>query len=144
MSNKTVGAAEGEMVAWCSKSGHGTRLIPAGAITGVQFLKTPDYIQIVGFIDQTKVNIAVGDYGGEMDPHGADLVCLLLAPTFIYSDGAISLAWKSYGRSYVFDQLHRHLYSNYRMDKVRRSISLRIFSLRHFLSLASLAVMPSV
>jgi hypothetical protein len=30
--------------------------------------------QIVGFIDQTKVNIANGDYGGEMDPHGADIV----------------------------------------------------------------------
>ena len=133
------------MVAWCSKSGHGTRLIPAGAITGVQFLKTPDYIQIVGFIDQTKVNITVGDYGGEMDPHGADLVCLLLALTVIYSDCVISLAWKPYGRSYVFDQLHRLLYSNYRMDKVRRSISLRSSSLRHlFLSLASLAVMPSV
>lgn len=69
------------MVAWCSKPGHGTRLIPAGALTGVQFLKTPDYIQIVGFIDQTKVNIANGDYGGEMDPHGADLVCIL----FLYS-----------------------------------------------------------
>jgi hypothetical protein len=51
-----------------------TRLIPAGALTGLQFLKTPDCIQIVGFIDQTKVNIANGDYGGEMDPHGADLV----------------------------------------------------------------------
>ena len=79
------------MVAWCSKPGHGTRLIPAGALTGVQFLKTPDYIQIVGFIDQTKVNIADGDYGGEMDPHGADLVCVFclfiyLAPTVIYSD----------------------------------------------------------
>ena len=72
--NKTVGQAEGEMVAWCSKPGHGTRLIPAGALTGLQFLKTPDYIQIVGFIDQTKINIANGDYGGEMDPHGADLV----------------------------------------------------------------------
>ena len=77
--NKTVGQAEGEMVAWCSKSGHGTRLIPAGALTGVQFLKSPDYIQIVGFIDQTKVNIAAGDYGGEMDPHGADLVCVFLS-----------------------------------------------------------------
>jgi hypothetical protein len=77
VSNKTVGEAEGEMVAWCSKPGHGTRLIPPGALTGVQFLKTPDYIQIVGFIDQTKVNIADGDYGGEMDPHGADLVCIL-------------------------------------------------------------------
>ena len=104
------------MVAWCSKPGHGTRLIPAGALTGVQFLKAPDYIQIVGFIDQTKVNIASGDYGGEMDPHGADLVCLLLAPVVAYSDAVICLAWKPYGRSYVFDQLHRFLYSGYRMD----------------------------
>ena len=70
---KTVGDIEGEMIAWCSKAGHGTRLIPAGAITGLQYLKTPDYIQVVGFIDQTKINMAEGDYGGEMDPHGADL-----------------------------------------------------------------------
>lgn len=61
------------MVAWCSKPGHGTRLIPAGALTGVQYLKTPDYIQVVGFIDQTKINMLPDDYGGEMDPHGADL-----------------------------------------------------------------------
>lgn len=64
------------MVAWCSKPGHGTRLIPAGALTGIQFLKTPDYIQLVGFLDQTLVGIAAGDFGGEMDPHGADLVRL--------------------------------------------------------------------
>lgn len=76
--NKTVGEAEGEMIAWCTKPGHGTRLIPAGALTGVQMLKTADYIQVVGFIDQTLINMADGDYGGEMDPHGADLVCLFL------------------------------------------------------------------
>jgi hypothetical protein len=70
---KTVGEIEGEMVAYCTKPGHGTRLIPAGAITGLQYLKTPDYIQIVGFIDQTKISMAADDYGGEMDPHGADL-----------------------------------------------------------------------
>jgi len=70
---KTVGDIEGEMVAYCSKPGHGTRLIPAGALTGVQFLKTPDYIQVVGFIDQTQIDMAAGDFGGEMDPHGADL-----------------------------------------------------------------------
>lgn len=64
------------MVAWCSKPGYGTRLIPAGTLTGLQFLKTPDYIQIVGFMDQTQINMASGDYGGEMDPHGADLVSL--------------------------------------------------------------------
>jgi hypothetical protein len=36
---------EEEMVAWCTKAGRGTRVIPNGAITGVQFLRTPDYIQ---------------------------------------------------------------------------------------------------
>lgn len=72
---KNVGDIEGEMVAWCSKPGHGTRLIPAGALTGLQFIKTPDYIQAVGFLDQTLINMVAGDFGGEMDPHGADLVC---------------------------------------------------------------------
>lgn len=70
---KEVGDVEGSMVAWCTKPGHGTRLIPAGALTGVQFVKAPAYVQVVGFIDQTKINILPGDYGGEMDPHGADL-----------------------------------------------------------------------
>jgi hypothetical protein len=46
-------------------------LIPAGALWGVQFMKTPAYVQVVGFIDQTKINIAAGDTGGELDPHGA-------------------------------------------------------------------------
>ncbi|KAF8160402.1 manno protein [Pholiota molesta] len=68
-----VGDIEGSMIAWCTKPGHGTRLIPAGALTGVQFTKTPDYVQVVGFFDQTRVNMVAGDYGGEMDPHGADL-----------------------------------------------------------------------
>jgi len=68
-----VGDIEGLMVAYCSKPGHGTRLIPSGALTGVQFIKTPDYVQVVGFIDQTKINMLDGDWGGEMDPHGADL-----------------------------------------------------------------------
>jgi len=71
---KTVGEIEGEMIAWCSKPGHGTRLIPEGTLTGLQFLKTPDYIQLVGFMDQTKIDMVAGDFGGEMDPHGADLV----------------------------------------------------------------------
>jgi len=44
-----------------------------GALKGVQFMRTPDYIQVVGFIDQTLINIKAGDYGGELDPHGADL-----------------------------------------------------------------------
>ena len=64
------------MVAYCSKPGHGTRLIPEGALTGVQFMKTKDYIQVVGFINQTEINMLPDDFGGEMDPHGADRVRL--------------------------------------------------------------------
>ncbi|KAF8072318.1 manno protein [Lyophyllum atratum] len=71
--DSVVANTEGEMVAWCTKPGRGTRLIPAGALQGIQFMKTPDYVQVIGFIDQTKINIQAGDYGGEMDPHGADL-----------------------------------------------------------------------
>ncbi|RDB23097.1 hypothetical protein Hypma_009958 [Hypsizygus marmoreus] len=71
--NSIVGNVEGEMVAWCTKPGRGTRIIPGGALRGVQFMRTPDYVQVVGFIDQAKINIQSGDPGGEMDPHGADL-----------------------------------------------------------------------
>lgn len=69
---KEVGEIEGEMVAWCTQPGRGTRIIPDGTITGVQFTKAPDYIQVVGFMNQTMINILPGDLGGEMDPHGAD------------------------------------------------------------------------
>ena len=34
-------------------------------------MRTSAYVQVIGFIDQTKINIADGDYGGELDPHGA-------------------------------------------------------------------------
>jgi hypothetical protein len=47
-------------------------VIPGGALKGVQYLKTPDYIQITGFIDQTQINLQADDSGGELDPHGAD------------------------------------------------------------------------
>ncbi|KAG8706012.1 hypothetical protein FRC11_008569 [Ceratobasidium sp. 423] len=70
--NSVVGNTEGEAVAWCTKPGRGTRLIPAGALTGVQFMKTPDYVQVVGFIKQANINMQADDSGGEMDPHGAD------------------------------------------------------------------------
>jgi hypothetical protein len=48
--------------------------MPEGTITGVQFTKAPNYVQVVGYMDQTKINMVQGDAGGEMDPHGADLV----------------------------------------------------------------------
>ena len=36
-------------------------------------MRTPDYVQVVGFIDQTLINLSPDDFGGELDPHGADL-----------------------------------------------------------------------
>jgi len=71
--NSTVADWEGEMVAWCTKPGRGTRLIPQGALKGIQWIRTPAYISAVGFIDQTMIDLQSGDYGGELDPHGADL-----------------------------------------------------------------------
>jgi len=38
----------------------------------VQFMRTPAYLQITGFLDQTAINEAADDGGGELDPHGAD------------------------------------------------------------------------
>ncbi|KAH9468465.1 hypothetical protein Pst134EA_009009 [Puccinia striiformis f. sp. tritici] len=67
-----VGNIEGEMVAYCTTKKFGTRLIPAGAITGLQVTRTPGYIQAVGFIQQTALNLQANDTGGEEDPHGAD------------------------------------------------------------------------
>ncbi|KAJ6543622.1 carbohydrate-binding module family 13 protein [Mycena vulgaris] len=68
----SIGNTEREEVAWCSKSGRGTRTIPNGALKGVHFVKTPDYVQVTGVGDFTKINIPGGDSGGELDPHGAD------------------------------------------------------------------------
>lgn len=78
----TIGESEGTEVAWCTKPGHGTRLIPAGAITGVQFLKSPSYLEVIAFLDQTKLNLTPDDFGGELDPHGADLVSTKIHPPF--------------------------------------------------------------
>ncbi|KAF8182062.1 hypothetical protein BJ912DRAFT_1032780, partial [Pholiota molesta] len=57
-------------VAWCTKAGTGTRLIPDGAITGAHFIETPDFVQVTGFGQLTVINIPAGDAG--LDPHGAD------------------------------------------------------------------------
>ena len=45
-SKGTIGDTERDEVAWCTKSGRGTRTIPNGALKGVHFVKTPDYIQV--------------------------------------------------------------------------------------------------
>ncbi|KAH8104240.1 carbohydrate-binding module family 13 protein [Phellopilus nigrolimitatus] len=71
-STGTIGDTERDEVAWCTKSGRGARTIPNGALKGVHFVKTPDYVQVTGVGDLTKINIKKGDAGGELDPHGAD------------------------------------------------------------------------
>ncbi|GLB45555.1 putative macrofage activating glycoprotein [Lyophyllum shimeji] len=54
--------------AWARHAAH-----PRDTLQGVQFMRTPDYIQVVGYIAQSRINLKDDDYGGEMDPHGADL-----------------------------------------------------------------------
>jgi hypothetical protein len=58
-------------VAWCTKPRNNARLIPDGTLTGVSFLKTDFYVQVMGYGDLTKINVPAGDFGGELDPHGA-------------------------------------------------------------------------
>lgn len=62
----TIGDTEREEVAWCTKSGRGSRTIPDGTLKGVHFVKTPDYVQVTGVGDFTKINIPSGDAGGEV------------------------------------------------------------------------------
>ncbi|GAA5840679.1 hypothetical protein JCM9279_007401 [Rhodotorula babjevae] len=69
----TIGDIEAAVVSYCTQKGHGGRTIKAGAITGVQVLKTEAYIQWTGFVDQTALHLTADDSGGELDPHGADL-----------------------------------------------------------------------
>lgn len=65
----TIGEGEAREVAWCTSPGHGTRLIPPGAITGAQWLYAKNYVQVVGFIDQTQVGLVATDEGGGMSAH---------------------------------------------------------------------------
>ena len=68
----SIGNAERETIAYCTKSGRGARTIPNGALKGVHFVKTHDYVQVTGVGDFTKINILKGDAGGELDNRGAD------------------------------------------------------------------------
>ena len=53
----TIGDTEREEVAWCTKSGRGTRTIPNKTLKGVHFVQTPDYVQVTGVGDFTSMNI---------------------------------------------------------------------------------------
>jgi hypothetical protein len=60
----TIGDTEQEEVAWCTKSGRGTRVIPDGTLSGVHFVRTPNYVQVTGVGNMTMINVAQGDGGG--------------------------------------------------------------------------------
>ncbi|KAJ7450027.1 hypothetical protein B0H11DRAFT_1928413 [Mycena galericulata] len=66
-----ISDTETEEVAWCTQPRNNARVIPDGTITGVSFLKTDFYVQIMGTGNLTALNIVNGDEGGELDPHGA-------------------------------------------------------------------------
>jgi hypothetical protein len=78
----TIGDTERVNVAYCTKSGRGARTIPNGALKGVHFVKTPEYVQVTGVGDFTKINIPKGDSGGELDDRGADGLSFLLLSFF--------------------------------------------------------------
>lgn len=103
-----MGDIEAKTIAWCTKKGHGSRLMPAGTITGAhvrarpskqnrhrfpltsfaiaQFVRTSAYIQITGRLQQSGVGLDPSDQGGELDPHGADLLGNPLGG-LVYSSG---------------------------------------------------------
>lgn len=55
-----------------TQEGHGTRVMPPGTIKAAQWIQTESYVQVTGQLDQTKINIAEDDAGGEMDPAGEE------------------------------------------------------------------------
>ncbi|BEJ12253.1 hypothetical protein CspHIS471_0207130 [Cutaneotrichosporon sp. HIS471] len=67
--NQTIGDVEAEVISFCSRAGHGGRIFPPGTFKGLQFMRTPGYIQLVGVFDQTSVGLNSADTGGELDPH---------------------------------------------------------------------------
>jgi hypothetical protein len=67
-----IGDTERYEVAYCSKLGRGARTFPDGTLQGVHFVKTPEYVQVTGVGDFTKINVPKGDAGGELDNRGAD------------------------------------------------------------------------
>jgi hypothetical protein len=71
--NGVIGNVEAAVVAYCTKPGHGTRVMPAGTLKGVQFMRTSGYIQVTGQFNQAGIGLDPTDGGGELDPHGADL-----------------------------------------------------------------------
>jgi hypothetical protein len=85
--DQLLGDMEAATVAWCVDGEKwGSRTIPPGTITGLQLMHTSAYIQYTMTLDITKLNFAADDTGGELDPHGADLLGNPLGG-LVYSNG---------------------------------------------------------
>ncbi|WFD30142.1 hypothetical protein MSPP1_001159 [Malassezia sp. CBS 17886] len=69
-----IGDAEHNVVSYCTKSGRGTRLIPSGTLHSVHFVRTPVYVQVSGLGNFSSLFVSRKGGGGELDPHGADLL----------------------------------------------------------------------
>ena len=67
-----VGDEEGDVVAYCMKLAHGTRIMPERAITGMQLLFDGEAYMMTSLVDLTMINIQAGDYGGELNSGGQD------------------------------------------------------------------------
>lgn len=66
--------AEVDAVAYCFNPFNETRPFPDGFIKTAHFLRTPNFIQVTGTYDRTKMNLSPNDCGGEYDNHGAENV----------------------------------------------------------------------
>ncbi|GAA6053080.1 hypothetical protein JCM3770_000374 [Rhodotorula araucariae] len=106
----TIGDIEAAVVAYCTNDKWGARVIPAGAITGLQVMHTSQYIQWTGHINLTGLNLVESDTGGELDPHGADQLGNPLGG-LVYSSGLPSgdnttieqsISWTNFVGSGVF------------------------------------------
>ncbi|GAA5972016.1 hypothetical protein JCM11641_002458 [Rhodosporidiobolus odoratus] len=91
----TIGSSEEYEVTWCTASGHGARVMPAGTIKSAHYLSTPKYTQVTGTGDFTKINIQAGDEGGELDPHGATGLGNPIG-SLVYANGQQIHEWTSF------------------------------------------------
>ncbi|KAJ7092395.1 hypothetical protein B0H15DRAFT_947953 [Mycena belliarum] len=70
--NSLISDTETEEIAWCTKPRNNARVIPDGTLTGVTFLKTDFYVQIMGTGDFTKLNGTGNPVGGNVTTTVAD------------------------------------------------------------------------
>ncbi|GAA5909281.1 hypothetical protein JCM8208_005630 [Rhodotorula glutinis] len=111
--NGTIGDIEAAVVAYCTTDKWGARVLPEGAITGLQVMHTSQYIQWTGHINMTALNLVADDTGGELDPHGADqlgnplggIVFSTGLPSAVGGDNSTMqqvISWNNYVGSGVF------------------------------------------